>query len=414
MEKNMMTVKEAAEKWQISLRRVQDLCSNGRVDGAVLFGKNWMIPAGAPRPMDGRSKAARAWKESPHPLPRKSPNLMMTDLYHTPGCGEKTSRSLQNNPPAKLLFDGWLAYCRGEIDTAYHLARNLLDERYSFYTVTGAIMLLSLCAVWRGDIELWNEARMYISHVPCRRDVERETLSMVLTASNLAVFDYNSYPAWFERGSFEQLHPDFHPFVKVYYTQYLYIGAYGVASRQYIVEGVEGLALMRLVPHTMEPLISQAVVDKTVLSELRMRLWCAAAYHNAGQRDLAVEHIDKAIALALPDRLYGTLAAHGRNLDKLLVERLALADREAAAEVSKLYRSLFAGQSRLAGLLRNREVAVQLTTREREIAKLAAFRMTNKAIAKTLGIGESTVKSTIQNIMQKTGLTDREEFSLIL
>lgn len=57
---------------------------------------------------------------------------------------------------------------------------------------------------------------------------------------------------------------------------------------------------------------------------------------------------------------------------------------------------------------------MNLTTREREIAKKVAFGMTNKAIAKALGIGESTVKSTVRNIMQKINITDRSDFVMIL
>ena len=53
-------------------------------------------------------------------------------------------------------------------------------------------------------------------------------------------------------------------------------------------------------------------------------------------------------------------------------------------------------------------------TTEGEIAKKVAFGMTNKAIAKALGIGESTVKSTVRNIMQKTNITDRSDFVMIL
>ena len=57
---------------------------------------------------------------------------------------------------------------------------------------------------------------------------------------------------------------------------------------------------------------------------------------------------------------------------------------------------------------------MNLTTREREIAKKGAFGITNKAIAKALGIGESTVKSTVRNIMQKTNITARSDFVMIL
>lgn len=63
MNTDMMSVKEAAQKWNTSVRRVQDFCSQGRVPGATVFGKSWMIPADAPRPADGRSKQVREKKK---------------------------------------------------------------------------------------------------------------------------------------------------------------------------------------------------------------------------------------------------------------------------------------------------------------------------------------------------------------
>lgn len=52
---NGMTTKEAAEKWAITPRQVQLLCSNGRIPGAVRFGHAWVIPSDAKKPKDGRS-----------------------------------------------------------------------------------------------------------------------------------------------------------------------------------------------------------------------------------------------------------------------------------------------------------------------------------------------------------------------
>ncbi len=51
-----MTAKEAAEKWAITPRRVQVLCAQGKIPGAVRFGVTWAIPKGAVKPKDGRSK----------------------------------------------------------------------------------------------------------------------------------------------------------------------------------------------------------------------------------------------------------------------------------------------------------------------------------------------------------------------
>ena len=47
---NYISVSEAAKKWNISERSVRNYCAEGRVSGAVLVGKTWMIPEGAEKP----------------------------------------------------------------------------------------------------------------------------------------------------------------------------------------------------------------------------------------------------------------------------------------------------------------------------------------------------------------------------
>lgn len=48
-----ISVREAAERWGISERRVRLLCSLGKVEGVVRHGRAYRIPASAPRPQDG-------------------------------------------------------------------------------------------------------------------------------------------------------------------------------------------------------------------------------------------------------------------------------------------------------------------------------------------------------------------------
>lgn len=45
---------EAAEKWGISTRRVQKLCEDNRIPGAVKFSRVWLIPKDTEKPVDGR------------------------------------------------------------------------------------------------------------------------------------------------------------------------------------------------------------------------------------------------------------------------------------------------------------------------------------------------------------------------
>lgn len=52
-----MTVKQAAEKWGISDRRIRVLCSEGKIPGAFQEGRGWKIPADAEKPADGRYRS---------------------------------------------------------------------------------------------------------------------------------------------------------------------------------------------------------------------------------------------------------------------------------------------------------------------------------------------------------------------
>lgn len=52
---SFMSAKEAAEKWNISQRRVAVLCSESRIDGATMVGNMWIIPSNAEKPVDKRT-----------------------------------------------------------------------------------------------------------------------------------------------------------------------------------------------------------------------------------------------------------------------------------------------------------------------------------------------------------------------
>lgn len=52
-----MNVKEAAQKWSISDRRIRTLCAEGKIPGAYREGRGWKLPLDAEKPSDGRYKS---------------------------------------------------------------------------------------------------------------------------------------------------------------------------------------------------------------------------------------------------------------------------------------------------------------------------------------------------------------------
>ena len=59
MKGNFLSATEVSEKWGVSLRYVQNLCKEGRIEGAEKFGTVWVIPDNAERPIDLRIKSGK-------------------------------------------------------------------------------------------------------------------------------------------------------------------------------------------------------------------------------------------------------------------------------------------------------------------------------------------------------------------
>lgn len=58
-----LSLRQTAEKWGLSIRRVQTLCSTDRIPGAVKIGSYWAIPADAEKPKDERIKSGKYIKQ---------------------------------------------------------------------------------------------------------------------------------------------------------------------------------------------------------------------------------------------------------------------------------------------------------------------------------------------------------------
>ena len=413
LKNDYMTIAEASERWGISQRQVQHLCTLGSVEGAVKFGRAWMIPKNANKPVDGRTKAARAELDADMPLPRKTPFLYMSDLYNTPGTADEVGASLSYHHEAQVLFEAEVAYSRGEIDKVYDIANYLLSRHSDFYAVLSAGMLLAQCAIWKGDIHMWRKAKVHIAEAPAKNDLDRDAMQLAISAVNIMIYNVENFPEWFKKGRFEPIHKDAYPAAKVYYAKYLYALGYAVAMGLVKVDGTQGLYIMSVISFSVEPLISWARANNTIMAEIYLRLTCAAIYHNCGKDEDAIYHIDKAIELALPDKFYGVLAEYCLALDSLMEKRLSLIDEGAWKEVKKLYKVYNEGWSKLSGAVRGKTILTTLSDKEREVAKLAAFGMGNQEIADHLHLSLSVVKQAVRVVSEKSGLP-RSEFAAIL
>ena len=57
-----MTLKEASEKWGVSTRWINYLCTAGRIPGSVIMVTVWLIPNGSEKPAERRRKNKLSYK----------------------------------------------------------------------------------------------------------------------------------------------------------------------------------------------------------------------------------------------------------------------------------------------------------------------------------------------------------------
>lgn len=58
-----LRISEISKKWGIKERRINTLCLEGRIEGAVKFGNTWAIPENAEKPKDERIKTGKYIKK---------------------------------------------------------------------------------------------------------------------------------------------------------------------------------------------------------------------------------------------------------------------------------------------------------------------------------------------------------------
>ena len=92
-----LSIQDVSNKWNISKRRVQILCHEGRINGAKMIGNMWVVPENAVRPADAR-------KKNPIMEKKKSYSLVRTDLKKVLKCMYKKAEQYEFIESDKKIY----------------------------------------------------------------------------------------------------------------------------------------------------------------------------------------------------------------------------------------------------------------------------------------------------------------------
>ena len=153
-----ITVREAAEKWQISQRLVQKYCAAGRIEGAKKFGVSWLIPNTAPKPQDPRKQQGAPFApfEDGEVV---APHTGLMPLMNTPFRPGACLLCLQHMDPGPRQEIAWAEYYyfSGQPERAIEKAEQFLHSP-DMDTQLSACLIYAYANLSVGDIQRARQA----------------------------------------------------------------------------------------------------------------------------------------------------------------------------------------------------------------------------------------------------------------
>lgn len=386
-----LSIRETAEKWGVSERRVNQYCSQGRIPGAERFGGSWAIPEGAEKPGDPRRQ-----RQEPPAAPKVSDRFLgLMPLMNTPFVPGHCEETIQNMPagPRREIALAEYHYFSGQAEKAMQeTERYLTAEDRAIRLSAGWLFAYSCLTMGRID-----HARRALWEIQNTLGASGSGAPMVgamqaFVAFGAAVLLHLPLP--------EELPPasEFLPLLPAGLRAFaLYVQAHNLYLKE-------------------EYAHSAGVVEATLsmgagaypIPAIYLHLVAVMDYMGLKQTDRARTHLLAAWELARPDDLIEAFGEHHGLLGAMLEATIKPNWPDDFKRIIDITYRFSSGWRRVHNPVTGHDVADDLTTTEFAIAMLAARGWTTQEIAEHLNISVNTVKAHISEAMKKLQVSSRK------
>ena len=389
-----LSIREAAEKWGVSERRINQYCSEGRIPGAERIGKAWVIPAGADKPGDPRKQKKQSVSHKSPNLPELFPGFMplMNTAFEPGHCVETIEK--MNAGPKKDIALAEYHYFSGQAEKA-------MQETEVYLTDSDGAIRLSACWIFAyscltmGRIDHARHALQEIQNTladsgktaPSVRAIEAFVAFAAAVLLHLPLPEKMPPMETF----LPLLPPGLRGFALYVLAHYLYLKEeYGQSAG--IVEATLAMG-----------------ADAYPISAIYLHLVAVMDYMSLKQPERAQTHLLAAWEIARPDDLIEGFGEHHGLLGAMLEAIIKPKWPEDFKRIIDITYRFSSGWRRVHNPITGHDVADDLTTTEFAIAMLAARNWTTQEIAKHLNISANTVKDHISEAMRKLRVENRKD-----
>lgn len=388
MDLQWMTARQAAEKWEVSLRYTQRLLAEGRVPDIKRYGRSWMIPANAKKPSAPQKKRL---KKKPALSSRFS---VMWDSFL---AGQELDNVLQTieNDALRNQCLGEIAYLRGDFGQTKRFVAETINSEATWICAS----LFSLfAAISTNDFELFSQIESSLKRRAESTDDHPASLlaETVLATGAVCMFAPEMVPTWLKKGDFSRLPKE--------------AGSFALYLRVKYLQNIEDYSQMFAVAHTMLTLDK----GKRTVRDIYLLLMCAVACAGLGEKDRARDYLLEALALGMP---YGFITPFAENVATLngLVEECVKQQYPYAYDaLIAQWQCTWKNWAMFHNRFARDNVPLILTLREYRIAALAATRVPYAQIAEQACISVGRVRNIMQDIYGKLFVHNRDELAALV
>ena len=395
--KSYLSLKETAEKWGVSERRINQYCSEGRIPGAQRIGKAWAIPADAEKPKDPRrmrrKEKKNLAKEAPSGLLDHANLMPLMNTAFVPGHCRETVEVMPPGVQRDIAMAEY-HYFSGQPEAA-------AKEAEPYLTSYDMGARLSSCLIYA-------YANLSIGEITKARFALGE-LNAFLAGAGKQIPQFQAAVTFVASAGAVLLHlplPDELPEAETFLPQL----PYGLRAFSMYVQA-HYLYLKKEYAHSagiVEATLAMGAVSYPIPA-IYLHLVAVMDYMSLKQPDRAETHLLAAWEIARPDELIEGFGEHHGLLGAMLEAVIKPKWPEDFKRIINITYRFSSGWRRVHNPMTGHDVADDLTTTEFAIAMLAARGWTTQEIAKHLNISANTVKTHISEAMRKLHVENRKE-----
>lgn len=389
-----LSIKEAAEKWGVSERRVNQYCAEGRIAGAQRFGTSWAIPDYAEKPGDPRKNK----NSITFPKSSKKTELYLSfmPLMSTAFEIGKCKETIKNMPagPKKEIALAEYYYFSGQAEKAMKKAELYLTYPEATYRLSACFIYAYACLTM-GQIAharyALNEIKKTLSNGAKESPHIRAIEAFVASAS--AVLLHLPLPEKMTpMDEFLPLLPDgLRAFALYVIAHYLYL------KKDYSYSA--GI---------VEATLAMGGEDYPIPA-IYLHLIAVMDYMSLRDREKAESHMLSAWKTAQPDDLIEGLGEHHGLLGGMLEAVIKPQWPEDFKRIIDITYRFSSGWRRVHNPITGHDVADDLTTTEFAVAMLIARGWTHQEVAEHMNISANTVKTHLAQVKKKLNVKNRKD-----